>query len=335
MQRRPIAPRAAILIAGCALYPIFAPVAAQAGDADAPMRPAEGVSVIAGGFEPGEQPDGNTVVFDAPEGRVVVDTGRHPRHAQRILDDGGPSARPIAAIVNSHWHLDHVSGNDALRTAWPAAEVHASTAIDGALAGFLARYRRQLEEAIAGTDDPTQAARWREEIARIDLGPRLRPTVPVVASGMREIAGKSFRLGLVEAATRGDVWIYDPASRVLAAGDLITLPAPFLDTACPRRWRDAFAELAGVDFAVIVPGHGRPMDREGFNVYRRAFNNLLVCAQTPTRTGTCVAGWARDAAPLLVQEDRARTDAMIAYYVEQRLRGPGATQDCGDRAPTP
>ncbi len=199
MQRRPIAPRAAILIAGCALYPIFAPVAAQAGDADAPMRPAEGVSVIAGGFEPGEQPDGNTVVFDAPEGRVVVDTGRHPRHAQRILDDGGPSARPIAAIVNSHWHLDHVSGNDALRTAWPAAEVHASTAIDGALAGFLARYRRQLEEAIAGTDDPTQAARWREEIARIDLGPRLRPTVPVVASGMREIAGKSFRLGLVEA----------------------------------------------------------------------------------------------------------------------------------------
>lgn len=295
-----------------------------------PIRPvAEGVDLLPGGFVPGEQPDGNTVVFEAPAGLVVIDTGRHSAHAQRILDLAAARSRPIAAIVNTHWHLDHVSGNVALREAWPAAEVHASDAIDAALGGFLARYRAQLQEAIANTADAAQAAQWREEVARIDAGPRLRPTLSVTASGRRTIAGRTFELGLSEAATRGDVRVFDPVTRVLVAGDLVTLPAPFLDTACPARWRDTFAELAATPFEVLVPGHGAPMDREGFNAYRRAFNNLLACAATPTSTRTCVAGWRRDAAPLLSDADRAVVDGMIAYYVQYRLRGPGATADCG------
>ena len=76
-----------------------------------------GVTVIAGGFEPGLQPDGNTAVFDTPQGLVVFDTGRHPEHTAKILDLAKSLDRPILAVVNSHWHLDHVSGNAALRAA--------------------------------------------------------------------------------------------------------------------------------------------------------------------------------------------------------------------------
>ncbi len=78
------------------------------------------------------------------------------------------------------------------------------------------------------------------------------------------------------------------------------------------------------------------MDREGFNVYRRAFNNLLVCAASPTRTRTCVAGWRRDAGALLTHADRETVGGMIAYYVDARLHGTSATADCGaatDAAP--
>ena len=46
------------------------------------------------------------------------------------------------------------------------------------------------------------------------------------------------------AVTAGDVWLFDPATRVLAAGDLVTLPAPFLDTACPERWKAALDRVA-------------------------------------------------------------------------------------------
>lgn len=310
------------------------PAPSSEARAEAMLRPVvDGVRWLPGDHVAGRQPDGNSIVFDAPEGWIIVDTGRHAEHVARLLASAEHAGRPVAAIVNTHWHLDHVSGNAAIRDRWPAADVHASVAIDGARTGFLADYRTQLVEAIVATRDAAQAQRWREEIARIDLGERLSPTLPVVHAGTRRIAGRTFELGLAAGATRGDVWLYDPASRVLVAGDLITLPAPFLDTACPARWRAAFAALAAVDFDVLIPGHGAPMDREGFNTYRRAFNNLLVCAATPTRTQVCVDGWRRDATALLpgigaAKVDADRVDGMIAYYVDQRLRGPAATRDC-------
>lgn len=329
MRIRPIASLVAVAVLASLPHGVSG---AWAADEDVPpsRRIAEGVTLIPGALRPGEQPDGNTVVFDAPQGLVVLDTGRYERHSHRILDFAADEGRPVAAIVNSHWHLDHISGNAAIRDAFPSAEVHGSLAIDGALIGFLAGYRVQLLEAIAATTDETQVALWRAEVERIDLGPRSRPTVPITGPGERAIAGHEFRVGFSKATTLGDVWLYDPKRRVLASGDLVTLPVPFLDTACPQRWRAAFADVAAVDFDILVPGHGKPMDREGFNLYRRAFNNLLVCAATPTTAGTCAADWKRDASALLTEADRSAVDEMIGYYVEYRLRGPAATRDCAE-----
>ena len=44
-----------------------------------------GYALIPGSFAPGRQPDGNTIVIDAPDGLIVVDTGRHPEHREKIL----------------------------------------------------------------------------------------------------------------------------------------------------------------------------------------------------------------------------------------------------------
>ena len=114
---------------------------------------APGVELIPGRFVPGVQPDGNTLVFRSPEGLVVLDTGRHPEHAQAVIDFAARSHLPVKAILNSHWHLDHVGGNLMLRKAFPGARVYASAAIREALKGFLANYRAQLEETIAKTAD--------------------------------------------------------------------------------------------------------------------------------------------------------------------------------------
>src|SRR5262249_34995749 len=108
-------------------------------DDTAPQPVAPGVTLIPGGIRPNRQPDGNTVIFDAPDGLIVMDTGRHAWHRQAILDFAKASGNPIAAVINSHWHLDHVSGNPALRAAYPGLKVYASNAIDAALTGFLAK----------------------------------------------------------------------------------------------------------------------------------------------------------------------------------------------------
>ena len=56
--------------------------------------------------------------------------------------------------MNSHWHLDHTTGNYDIRQVYPHAEVYATNAIEGALVGFLNRGREQGDKMLA---DPKAA----------------------------------------------------------------------------------------------------------------------------------------------------------------------------------
>jgi glyoxylase-like metal-dependent hydrolase (beta-lactamase superfamily II) len=284
---------------------------------------APGVALIRGGFEPGRQPDGNTVIFRGTQGLVVMDTGRHPEHSQQILDYAAQEKLPIVAVVNSHWHLDHVSGNPRLRAAYPHLQVFASSAIEGAMAGFLAESRRQSIAFLAQPGDPAEQAEVRADLATIDSGTALYPDVRIESAGRRVLAGRSLEVGLERfTVTAGDIWLYDSATRVLATGDLVTLPAPFFDTACPAHWQAALASLEKVDFGILVPGHGEPMSRADFVTYRRAFDALLACAASPASNAACSDGWQRDAAPFLAEDRQKKlARALSDYYLTAVLRG--------------
>ena len=281
------------------------------------------VVLIRGGFEPGRQPDGNTVIFRGTDGLVVMDTGRHPEHSQQILDYAARERLPIVAVVNSHWHLDHISGNARLRAAHPQLQTFASSAIEGALSGFLAQSRQQSIAFLAEPGDPGQQAEVRADLATIDSGAALLPDVRIDSAGSRVLAGRPLQVGFErDTVTAGDVWLYDPAMHVLAAGDLITLPAPFFDTACPAHWQSALAKLGDVDFDMLVPGHGAPMSRADFAVYRHAFDALLACAASPATNAECSDGWQRDAATFLITDwDKKLARALVDDYLTTALRG--------------
>jgi glyoxylase-like metal-dependent hydrolase (beta-lactamase superfamily II) len=91
--------------------------ARAAGDA---IAVAPGIDLLRGRFVLTEQPDGNTTILRAPQGLVVVDTGRHAAHTQRIVDFAAAAGQPVTAVVNTHWHLDHVGGDVMLRRLFPA-----------------------------------------------------------------------------------------------------------------------------------------------------------------------------------------------------------------------
>lgn len=288
-----------------------------------------GIHLIRGAFVPGSQPDGNSVIVETPEGLLVVDTGRHAAHTQSILDFAKSTSRPITAVINTHWHLDHIGGNVLVRRDYPAAKVYASGALGDALTGFLANYRKQLETMLADTtlDDARRKA-FEAERQLIDAGSRLAPDVVITASGARTISGRAFRVGLeTHAVTAGDVWALDEKTGVLIAGDLVTLPAPFLDTACPRRWQESLDRLAKVDFDLLIPGHGAPMTRTQFATYRTAYQSLLTCTATDAPKNDCIEGWIRTTAPLMTGFDDAFTRSLMAYYVDV-LRGDGSSRTC-------
>lgn len=307
------------------LLAILVPAVALAHEATVELAP--GVHLLRGTFVAGSQPDGNSVVLEGTGGLVVFDSGRRARHADAIVSHARSRGKPVVAIVNSHWHLDHVGGNLRLREAWPRARVHASPAIDDALHGFLANYRGQLAAALAkeGGDEGARQG-WRDELALIDAGERLVPDERIRAGGARNLAGRRAWLGLENrAVTAGDVWLLDEASGVLAAGDLVTLPVPLFDTACPARWRDALAHLAAQDFRVLVPGHGEPMPRAAFARWRSAFDHLLECTAGERADAACTDGWLADAGDLVPADQHAFARELLAYYLKQHLRAPSVT----------
>ena len=293
---------------------------------------ASGVEVIRGEFVPGHQPDGNSILFHTKAGFVVMDTGRHAEHTQKILDAARDAHRPIVAVINSHWHLDHIGGNPRVRAAYPDVHVYASDALFDAQKGFLTDYRKQLEQAIAQTKDEQQKASYRDEIARIDAGAQLAPNNIVKRDQTLSIGGRTLQLHLQNhSVTAGDIWVFDPVTRTLAAGDLVTLPVPFFDTACPARWKLALDDLARVDFKQLVPGHGTPMSRTQFAVYRRAFDRLLVCAAGDAPTAQCIDGWLGDSGALLPEAQHPAAKSMLDYYFDTSLRGDAKknAQLCG------
>jgi glyoxylase-like metal-dependent hydrolase (beta-lactamase superfamily II) len=290
--------------------------------AAAPASTDLGYHVIPGSFAPGTGPDGNSVFLEAPEGLILVDTGRHPAHRDKLLAYAREKNRPIAAIVNTHWHLDHTTGNAELRAAYPEAEAHASRAIEGALTGFLRESREKSEAYLAsGKATPEQAAEIRRGHAAVDNPEALRPTVPVTRSGEATIAGRTLQVNLAPyAVTEGDVWLFDERTGLLIAGDLVVGLVPFMDTACPEGWREALDAIAATPFTTLVPGHGEVMDRQAFLAWRAAYNGFLDCAASTASKEECVAGWQRDAAAFIPAGDERRVAEMATYYFDTRLR---------------
>jgi glyoxylase-like metal-dependent hydrolase (beta-lactamase superfamily II) len=285
-------------------------------------RAAEPYHLIPGAVPLDNGPDGNTIVFDAPKGLVVFDTGRHAEHAQKILDYAKARHRPIAAIINSHWHLDHTTGNWDIRQAYPHVAIYASNALEGALATFLKTSRADTDKMLA---DPKTPAAARDQLIRgravIDHPERIRPNHVIAKSGRMSIAGRPLDVHLAKfAATEGDVWIYDPRTKTVIVGDLVVDIVPFMDTACADGWRKALGEVAKVPFTSLIPGHGPVMTRADFTTWRTAYDNFVDCGHSDAAKEKCVDGWSHDAAKFIDAGHRDYAKDAAAYYLDTRLR---------------
>lgn len=291
-----------------------------------------GIDVVKGGFPPGRQPDGNTIILASSEGLIVFDTGRHRFHTQKIIDHAQAAGRPLIAIINSHWHLDHISGNVPLREQFPGAAIYNhGAALENALRTFLARGRESNAKML---EDPTLTPELIDEItidaATVEQGEWLKPTISIDQAQVITIGGRRLEFHTASGASDGDVWVFDPASGVLMTGDLVTLPAPFLDTPCPKAWSTALEEILATPFVRAIPGHGREMTRADIALYRDAFNALINCAQGAAEPLICADAWTAAAAPLQENPelDNPYARGMSRNYVENVLRKDGVREDC-------
>src|ERR1700693_1020156 len=141
-----------------------------------------------------------SVIIINDEDVVVVDATRMPSQARKIIAAVRDlTKKPIRTLIHTHWHDDHVYGNQAFAEAFPGLEIiaHQNTREDMqeiSLKRNLPGYRKdypafvaQIDERLKDASRPLtpegrgqlerMAARIRSEIAEL---PALRPVVPNV-----------------------------------------------------------------------------------------------------------------------------------------------------------
>jgi glyoxylase-like metal-dependent hydrolase (beta-lactamase superfamily II) len=195
---------------------------------------------LAPGLHVVQGPGGNIAVLDGPDGLTVVDSGV-PVRAKEVFDTvkrvGG---KPVSRLINTHWHFDHVGGNEAF-------------ARDGATIIATAATRKRLE-----TDQYT-------EVFKLTTPASPAIALPTLTSDNFELHVGSEVLhftAVPPAHTDGDLIVHFTSHNVIHTGDLFSNGFyPNID-ASSLGWiggmisaADRTLKLAGPKTR-IIPGHG-------------------------------------------------------------------------------
>ena len=209
---------------------------------------AEGVHVYVGPHEevnPGNLGSvGNAGVVMGTKSVAVIDTGGSPEFGRRLR--AGIEAitdLPIAYVISTHAHPDHVFGGTAFDDGTTAFAGHRKLARALAVRGpfYLDAFERLVGEAFEGARIIAPSVEVSDE-TRIDLGDRV-----LVLTAWRT------------AHTDNDLTVLDLRTGSLFAGDLVFVDRlPVVDGSL-KGWIEVVSELRGVRAERVVPGHGPPI----------------------------------------------------------------------------
>lgn len=220
----------------------------------------------------------NAVVIEGEDGLLVVDTQHSPsagRALARAIRERTDT--PVRWIVNTHFHGDHVWGNEALLEAWPDAALlgHPATRArlieSGAeqvaqervrMGGRIARIEGALVSGQIGEADRERAedalTRARTQLRELETLQVIPPDQMVEDRLTLDLGGREVVvLHPGPAHTAGDLVVWVPDARFLAAGDLLEEAALWLDGADVRGWAQALEALQELGPDRVLPAHGR------------------------------------------------------------------------------
>lgn len=203
-------------------------------------------------------------------GICVIDTRGTLRQGEQVRDQVARLAPPglVTHVVNTHVHFDHVLGNAAFPLAVKTAHVHAIAA--------MAEHIAQTKEACLA--DPAPSAEFGYSAADLtDLvaSPVAIPERGFTTSTVLDLGDRGLRLSYAgRGHTDGDLAAAVADAPVVFLGDLVEEAGhPSYGLDChPLDWAATLtAHLVALPSdAVVIPGHGRPVDREFMAAQRDA-----------------------------------------------------------------
>ncbi len=271
--------------------------------------PAEGdlTKLAEGVFVSVVNPDGNAVgnagVVVLSRAVLVYDTHFTPEAGQALLTKiQAVTPKPVRYLVNSHFHSDHMHGNQS----FPRAQyIFASNngrrdilqkdipSMSRAVAAVQAQIDRMRKDAAALQNAAVREALLRQAAVRkesLDRLLRLRiipPTVTfddtlVIQDGPREV--RLIYLGVGH--TDGDIVLFLPAEKVVFLGDLFFNSAfPNTQDANLLAWMKTLEEVLKLEAEKFVPGHGSPGTRKEIKEFLEYLEELKTIVASAVARG--------------------------------------------------
>lgn len=249
-----------------------------------------GVYVIRHEDAPDTFPQGNTLVVTGDREALVLDSCYLPSSAQKDMAQIRKwTSKPVRYLVNSHWHYDHTMGNGAYKDAFPGLTIVAHTETKKQIDGYNLRwfakfpdratiFKQRIESGKDADGRPLtsgEIAEFKTALAGLEpvwaefraLAGRhdMTPTLAFDREFDVDLGNREVRvLHLGRGNTAGDAVVYLPREKILAAGDLLDHPVPYLGGGYPVELIATLESMARLDVETIVPGHGKVLHGKAY-----------------------------------------------------------------------
>jgi len=305
-MRHYICPAGLVLLG---LFASTAPALSQSPDFDV-TQVANGVyAVIA---KPGVASNGAFIVNQ--DDVVVVDTHLRPSWAREIIAEiKKVTDKPVRYVINTHWHRDHVQGNQAYVDAFGTGV----TIIQQTLAREdQIKYQpieiatrapeelAQLEKLLSDGKDEKGVPLTAQARAQLQRDLNLEKAYIAEIPQIRLTPGNlTFDRSLVlhesgrdiylyyfgYAHSRGDAIVYLPAEKIVLTGDVLESGVPKMRSAYPIEWLSALESLQKLDWNIVIPGHGGVQrNRETINGFMAYLKDLVAGVKQAAASGMTV-----------------------------------------------
>jgi cyclase len=249
---------------------------------------------------PGTGAWGNAGIVDVGDATLIVDTFLTPGAARDLRTAAEAlTGRPVSYVVNTHYHMDHIQGNQVFDGALIIATERTRELIAGRGAQLVeyARAHPEYPESFTGQIEREQDPTRREDLMRtqgeyraMDAAlPELELRLPEITFEDRlTLHGKA---RLAEMLTYGgghttsDAFVYLPDARVVFMGDLLSVRSHPSFYGDPHEWIRILTRIEALDFDIAVPGHGPVGSKDDLVRMRRYITDLLGLASTIVTTG--------------------------------------------------
>jgi len=239
---------------------------------------AEGVYAIEHAGDGG----GNTTVIIGERQVFVVDSCFLPSAAREdIAQIKQWTNKPVSFVLNTHFHNDHNLGNRAYMEAFPGLTVisHVETKKDMDRFGPGSEMREERGLAsLQKMQDTGKAQSGRaltaeeksevknalahqqaviEELKKVEFQ---SATLTFDHDFAIDVGGREVEVKFLgRGNTAGDAVAFLPKERIVATGDLVVYPIPYIYDGYPTEWIETLQHLNQLEADTIVPGHGPVM----------------------------------------------------------------------------